>query len=83
MLGIAMKYRVDVLTPLEAYIPYTTMRGVDRAFANSLAEHLRRHGAGGRIVCSGGIVDEWPRTYAPAIDETRNRVQQLREQAGF
>ena len=55
-------YRVDVLTTIGTYTPYTKRQGVDRlAFATSLAGGLKRQHNGGRVVelPSGAVLDEW------------------------
>lgn len=59
---IRTTYRVDVLTTIGTYTPYTKKTGVDRlAFATSLADGLKRQKNGGRVVelPSGAVLDEW------------------------
>lgn len=57
-------YRVDVLTTIGTYTPYTSKAGVGLAFATSLADGLKRQKNGGRVVelPSGVVKDEWETT---------------------
>jgi hypothetical protein len=57
-------YRVDVLTTIGTYTPYTSKRGVGLPMATSLADGLKRQKNGGRIVelPSGKLIDEWATT---------------------
>jgi hypothetical protein len=80
---VYISYRVDILLPTQGYAEYTSRRGVALAMAESLAAHLKRNQTGGRVVeiPSGLVLDEWPPTGTPqAINATRDRVQELREQ---
>jgi len=55
-------YRVDIKSLLTGnYFPYTPSRGIDRAMAESLAEHVKRGGSAGRLVetPSEKVLDEW------------------------
>jgi hypothetical protein len=80
---IRRAYRVDIILPHGVYAEYTSKSGVDLPLANSLATHLKMHGAGGRIVQvpSGLVLDEWSRTYTPhEVNDYRDIVQAMRHQ---
>jgi len=52
--------------------------------ATSMATHLKRSKAGGRIVeaATGVVIEEWPRTYTPEPPGAmRARVQAIRDAA--
>ncbi len=64
---IRTSYRVDVVTPLDSYIEYTSRKGTDLGMATALGNYLKWRKAGGRIVelPSGTVIDEWKREYIP------------------
>jgi hypothetical protein len=76
-------YRVDVQsTTTDEYESFSGRLPVTRAMADSLAEHLRRSKAGGRVVevRTGEVVDEWARAYAPEDPNAlRDRIQAMRD----
>ncbi len=76
-------FRVDVQsTTTDEYESFSGRLPVTRAMAGSLAEHLRRSRAGGRVVevKTGEVIDEWERTYVPEpADALRDRIQALRD----
>ena len=74
-------YRVDQILPTGAYGSYTSKHGVARAFADSLAGHLKRNGTGGRLVelPSGAVVEEWEHKNALKPDANRDAIQALRD----
>jgi hypothetical protein len=77
-------FRVDVMLPHDAYAEYTSRKGVDFGMATALGNYLKWRKAGGRIVevCSGNVIEEWPRIYIPApTDSFRNVVADLRKAA--
>lgn len=80
-------YRVDVLA-VETEVYETFYGGLvpcTAAMALSMAEHLKRAKAGGRIVeiPSEKVIEVWSRAYTPEPNTVRERVQALREAAGF
>jgi hypothetical protein len=74
-------YRVDVIVPTGGYVEYTSRRGVAKGMATSLADHLKRNGAGGRMVelPSGEVLDEWARKAPASPDTERDKIQALRD----
>jgi hypothetical protein len=76
-------YRVDVLSvETETYETYSGGAvPLTLGMATSLATHLKRSKAGGRVVemLSGRVIDEWERTYTPNPTPSRERVQALRD----
>jgi hypothetical protein len=58
-------YRVDIFIPgTGSYTPYTAPKGTGLPLCESLASHLKRNGAGGRIIelPSGVVKEEWKPT---------------------
>ena len=77
-------YRVDVLLPHNAYVEYTSRKGVALELATALGNYLKWRKAGGRIVdlFTGYVLDEWPRLYTPqAADAFRAATEELRNAA--
>jgi len=74
---------VDVQsTTTDGFESFSGRLPVTRAMADSLAEHLRRSKAGGRVVemRTGEIVDEWERAYVPEdANALRDRIQAMRD----
>jgi hypothetical protein len=78
------RYRIEVQSTVTGnYDEYTSRKiPVDENMMRSLVAHLKRSGAGGRIVDTNSrlVVETWPRTYVPEeLDATRIRIQLLRE----
>jgi hypothetical protein len=55
------RYRVDIFLVATQLFQTYSANGIDKAMAESLAEHLKRNHSGGRIgeVPSGKIIKEW------------------------
>lgn len=76
-------YRVDVLLPTGGYTPYTSERGCGLGLATSLSDHLKRNGAGGRLVQlpSSMTMEEWERKVDVSPDTARDTIQAFRDVA--